>query len=100
MSEKKKMTRRNACASPLADRPTVTKLPDGRTVQLGDEITIEGEGRFRLKAIERNADLTCWGKIDSNGLAKYGMMRSFKPERVKVIHRKNRMQDTLRAEEV
>ena len=96
----KKMTRRNACVSPLAGWATVTELPDGRTVQLGDEITVEGEGRFRLKRIRPNGELTCWGTIGSAGVVHRGAMRTFKPEQVKVIHRKNRMQDTLRAEEV
>ena len=104
MSERK-MPRRKATVSPLAGWDTSTTLPDGRTIELGDEFTVEGEGRFRLRAIRPNGELnawgrlTAWGSIPRNGVIKHGSMRTFKPERVKRIHRVNRAVDTRRAAE-
>lgn len=60
-------------------------LPDGRTLEPGTEFTVPGEGRFRF-AYQ-------WGPDRS--LAAYGpvgkataMMRAFRPDRVRTIHRK------------
>jgi hypothetical protein len=92
------MSKRNdEPVDPLAHWPTECVLPNGSVIVPGDEITIEGEGRYRLNAIRPNGELNCWGKITSNGIIKAGSMRSFMPSQVKTVHVKKRMQDTLRA---
>lgn len=85
--------------NPLADWPTTISLDNGAPVTVGDEISVHGEGRYRVNAIRPNGELNCWGKIDSNGLAKQGSMRTFTTEQIKTVHVKKRMQDTLRAED-
>lgn len=92
-------TKKKELVSPLADRPTTITLDNGAPVTVGDEISVHGEGRYRVNAIRPNSELNCWGKIDSNGLAKQGSMRTFTTAQIKTVHVKKRMQDTLRAED-
>ena len=88
-----------ATVNPLAGRPTSVSLANGSSIAVGDEISIYGGGRYRVSAIRPNNELNCWGKIDSNGLAKHGAMRTFRTEQIKTVHVKKKMQDTLRAED-
>jgi hypothetical protein len=93
------LVRRRGGDSPLADWEVATTLPDGRHIEVGDEFTIPGVGRFRLKAIRPNGDLTGWGPIASNGTIPNGGMRSFRPDTVRTIHDKKRALDALRKED-
>jgi len=93
------MVRRRGSTSPLADRDTATTLPDGRHLELGDEFTVAGCGRFRLRSIRPNGELNGWGPITSNGTIPHGGMRSFRPDDVRTVHDKKRAQDALREEE-
>ena len=93
------MPRRNTTKSPLAHWATELRLDDSRVIEVGDEFTVEGEGRFRLRAIRPNGELNAWGRITSNGTIPNGSMRTFKPEQVKRIHRVSRAIDTRREEE-
>ena len=94
-----KMMKRRGGTSPLADWETATALPDGRHIEIGDEFTVTGAGRFRLKAIRPNGDLTGWGPITSNGTIPHGRMRTFRPENIRTVHTTARAQDALREEE-
>ena len=93
------MVRRRGSTSPLADRDTATTLPDGRHLDIGDEFTVPGAGRFRLKAIRPNGELNGWGPITSNGTIPNGGMRTFRPDSVRTVHRDARASDTLREQE-
>lgn len=93
------MVRRRGSTSPLADRDTATTLPDGRHLELGDEFTVTGCGRFRLRSIRPNGELNGWGPITSNGTIPNGGMRTFRPDDVRTVHDKKRAQDALREEE-
>lgn len=93
------LTRRRGGKSPLADWETATALPDGRHIEIGDEFTVTGSGRFRLKAIRPTGELTGWGPIQSSGTIPAGGMRSFRPETVRTVHTTARAQDTLREED-
>lgn len=93
------MVRRRGSTSPLADRDTATTLPDGRHLELGDEFTVAGCGRFRLRSIRPNGELNGWGPITSNGTIPHGGMRTFRPDDVRTVHDKKRAQDALREEE-
>ena len=57
------------------------------------------KARFRLKKVESNGDLTCWGPIDTKGNTPEGKMRTFKQEALARKHRKAKSQETLRANE-
>jgi len=94
-----RVVKRRGGKSPLADWETATALPDGRHIEVGDEFTVTGSGRFRLKAIRPNGDLTGWGPITSNGTIPNGMMRSFTAETVRTVHTTARAQDTRRQED-
>lgn len=85
--------------SPLANWETATALNDGRHIEVGDEFTVTGAGRFRLRSIRPNGELTGWGPIDVNGGTPRGGMRSFRPENVRTVHTTARAQDTLREED-
>jgi len=93
------LVRRRGGDSPLADWEVATTLPDGRHIEVGDEFTVPGVGRFRLKAIRPNGELTGWGPIVTNGTIPNGGMRTFRPDTVRTIHDKKRALDTLRQEE-
>jgi len=93
------LVRRRGGTSPLADWEIATTLPDGRHLDVGDEITVPGAGRFRLKAIRPNGDLNCWGPITSNGTIPNGGMRTFRPDSVRTVHRTVRALDTRKHEE-
>jgi len=93
------MVRRRGVTSPLADRDTATSLPDGRHLELGDEFTVAGCGRFRLRSIRPNGELNGWGPITSNGTIPNGGMRTFPPDSVRTVHRDARASDTLREQE-
>ena len=93
------MVRRRGSTSPLADRDIATTLPDGRHLELGDEFTVTGCGRFRLRSIRPNGELNGWGPITSNGTIPHGGMRTFRPDDVRTVHDKKRAQDALREEE-
>ena len=84
---------------PRSEWEVATTLPDGRHLELDDEFTITGRGRFRLKAIRPNGEVTGWGPIASNGTIPHGGMRTFRPTDVATVHRKKRAQDALRQEE-
>ena len=88
-----------AVAIPRSEWEVATTLPDGRHLELDDEFTITGGGRFRLKAIRPNGEVTAWGPIASNGTIPHGGMRTFRPTDVATVHRKKRAQDALREEE-
>ncbi len=79
---------RNGKAPELPRARTLT-LTDGRTLEEGDEFSVPGEGRFRF-AYEFLPDrsVTCWGPIGSDGSTANAQWRSFKPERIRTIHRK------------
>ena len=98
MSEQRTLTRRSSTVSPIGGWETATALPDGRHIELGDEFTIAGEGRYRLRAIRPNGELTGWGPIASNGTIPNGGMRTFRPDRVTRVHRDSRAIDTRRQE--
>lgn len=68
---------------PVADTAV---LPDGRRLESGREIKIEGEpGSFRFVYVwEPDGSLVCWGPLDSQ----HAQWRSFRPSRVKRVHRK------------
>lgn len=54
---------------------------------LGVELSIKGEsGRFRYKRTAPDGAITCWGPIDRQQAS----CRSFKPDRVRTIHRKQK----------
>jgi hypothetical protein len=94
-----RVVKRRGGTSPLADWETATALPDGRHIEIGDEFTVPGVGRFRLRAIRPTGELTGWGPIASNGAIPHGGMRSFRPETVRTVHTTARAQDTLREQE-
>lgn len=94
-----KMVKRRGGTSPLADWETATALPDGRHIEIGDEFTVTGAGRFRLRAIRPNGELTGWGPITSNGTIPNGGMRSFPIDNIRTVHTTARAQDTLRQED-
>lgn len=79
-------------------------LPSGRSVEVGEEITIidprsDERRRYRLRRIEPNGDVTCWGPVNTAGLTPNGGMRSFRADRVAdVKHRKARSR-TIREQE-
>lgn len=93
------LVRRRGGDSPLADWDTATTLPDGRHLDVGDEFTVPGCGRFRLRAVRPNGELTGWGPITSNGTIPHGGMRSFRPDAVRTVHRTARAVDTRREQE-
>lgn len=74
---------RRSSAPVLPHNLTLT-LPDGRTLTQGQEFSVTGEGRFAF-AYEYLPDgsVTCFGPVGSNE----ARWRSFKPERVKTIHK-------------
>lgn len=80
-------------------------LPDGRVIEPGQEITIldpisEQKRRYRLRRVEANGDITCWGHIEASGLTPNGSMRTFKREcLVNVKHRKSRSRSINEQEE-
>ena len=93
------LVRRRGGDSPLADWEVATTLPDGRHIEIGDEFTVPDCGRFRLRAVRPNGELTGWGPITSNGTIPHGGMRSFRPDTVRTVHRTARAVDTRRQEE-
>jgi hypothetical protein len=93
---------RDKCLTAL-DNPTVTEetattLDDGRHLEVGDEFSVKGVGRFRLKKIRDNGELNAWGPIESGGTIPNGGMRSFRPDSVSTVHTKKRAQDAVRQE--
>jgi len=88
-----------ALDSPTVASETATTLDDGRHLEIGDEFTVKGVGRFRLKKIRDNGELNAWGPIESGGTISYGGMRTFRPDMVRTVHVKKRAQDALREEE-
>jgi hypothetical protein len=99
MSEQRTLTRRRASISPLYGWDTATALPDGRHIEVGDEFTVAGVGRFRLRAIRPNGELTGWGPITTDGNIPTGRMRTFRPDMVTTVHRDRRAIDTKRQED-
>jgi|DEB0MinimDraft_6_1074348.scaffolds.fasta_scaffold119880_2 hypothetical protein len=93
------LTRRRCRKSPLGERDTATTLPNGKHIEVGDEFSVPGAGRFRLRAIRHNGELNGWGPIASNGTIPHGGMRTFRPDDVRTVHNKKRAQDALREEE-
>lgn len=78
------MNRRTGTAPILSHSEEMT-LPDGRTLSEGDEFTLEGGGRYRfLYQYLRDGSVTAHGPIDSPT----AKLRSFRPERVRTVHRK------------
>lgn len=64
---------------------TTTTLPDGRTLEAGQEVKVSGEpGAFRFRYAHPNGDLTLWGPVDSQ----HAQWRSFTADRIRTIHRK------------
>ena len=92
------LTARRGTLSPLSGWELVTCLPDGRHIEVGDEFTAAGEGRYRLRRIRPNGELTGWGPIASNGTIPAGRMRTFRPEHITTVHREPRAVDTRRQE--
>lgn len=69
--------------APLRHSETAT-LPDGRTLDEGDEFSLVGGGRFRfLYEYLGDGSLAAFGPIDSPK----AKLRAFRPERVKTVHR-------------
>lgn len=65
---------------------TEWKAPSGRTVTPGTELTIEGEkGRFRFVRLVIT-DTSKWIDV-IGGKVGHEKSRSFRPERVEVVHR-------------
>lgn len=62
------------------------ELPDGRVLEVGDEFTVKGHGRFSFRYLfTRDGSLTCWGPV----LSQQAQWRSFDPGRhVITVHRK------------
>ena len=81
-----RMAKRRDGTSPLATWETATALPDGRHIEIGDEFTVTGAGRFRLKAIRPNGELTGWGPITANGTIPNGGMRTFTADQIRTVH--------------
>jgi hypothetical protein len=79
-------------AKVAATRPAEWNVADtyvvhGRTLEVGTEFSVKGEpGRFRFEKHVTLDDgrewIDCWG-----GARKVVMWRSFRPERVKTVHR-------------
>jgi hypothetical protein len=67
-------------------KETEAVLPDGRTLEVDDEFTLFGGGRFAFRYLWRDGSITCHGPV---GSAK-AKTRSFKPDAVKTIHRKRK----------
>lgn len=67
------------------------QLADGRTLVAGKVVSISGErGRFRFTRAVRRPDGVEW--LDFlGGVSGYTRMRSFRPDRVKTIHRSDRL---------
>lgn len=84
------------------DRPEVLDWPqsytfdDGRVLNAGDEFTVKGEGRYKMRYLRPNGEVTCWGPINSKGLTPDGRMRSFRLEDISIVHEKWRAQKVLR----
>lgn len=73
----------------ISDEMTV----NGRKVEIGTEVSIKGEpGRFRF--LRHIATPTCeWVEV-IGGRRGYVHQRSFRPERVKTVHRLKRIRPT------
>jgi hypothetical protein len=77
--------RRRTAPDPAAElRLAEVVLPDGRAVYAGDEFSVSGEGRFRLR----------YGWAPDGSLCAYGpvgrqtaTVRAFRPETVRTVHR-------------
>lgn len=81
-----------AMVADLAPEAQPDRLPDGRAIEQGDEITISSQGeispggRFTFRRIHpSDGSVTCWGPI--NGSGSRAQWRNFRPERVRTIHR-------------
>lgn len=80
----------------VLDWPRTFTFEDGRVLNAGDEFTVKGEGRYRMKYMRPNGEITCWGPINTKGLTPEGGLRSFKIEDISVVHDKSKSQKTLR----
>lgn len=68
----------------VADDSSTPDNIDSRLVP-GIELSISGEsGRFRFKRTAPDGAITCWGPIDRQQAS----CRSFRPDRIRTIHRK------------
>lgn len=77
----------------LEKRLETVSLPDGRSLEVGDEFTVKGtpqsDGRYAFRygygvaAGEANS-VTCYGPVG----AKDKSVRSFRPDHITTIHRK------------
>lgn len=57
------------------------------TLTPGDEFTVNGEGRFRVRRIRMNSEINAW-PIKADGNARdTGGMRTFRPDSIYRIHK-------------
>lgn len=80
------MSRRRRRVAPVElPRHRVAELPDGRSLTVGDEFSVTGEGRFRFAYVwEPDGSIAGFGPVGSNR----AQWRSFSPDRVRTVHRK------------
>lgn len=79
-------TRRRSTGPSLPHSPTVT-LPDGRALSEGQEFQVKGQGRFTMcYQFLPDGSVTAFGPVGSQ----QAQWRSFRPEAVGTIHRKNK----------
>jgi hypothetical protein len=65
-------------------------LADGRRLEPGQNFTLEGGGRYRfLHIFIPDGSVTAYGPVSPQGTNKdnEGATRSFRPDRIKTIHR-------------
>jgi len=71
----------------LDKRLETVSLPDGRSLEPGDEFTVKGtpqsDGRYAFR-YGYGSDITCFGPVG----AKDKSVRSFRPDHITTIHRK------------
>lgn len=75
------------------------KLPNGRSLEPGDEFTVDRKaryashdtGRYRFIRVRDNGtEVDAWGPIDRGGNAPYGRTRSFNIEHIDRVHNKKK----------
>lgn len=63
------------------ERFDTARLPDGRRVRAGDEVSVRGGGgRFRVRWIDAYGAVTCWS-------LRRHQMRTFTPDKITTVHR-------------
>jgi hypothetical protein len=79
-------------------------LPSGRVVEVGQEITVldprtDERRRYRLRRVEADGSVTCWGPINTAGLTPTGSMRTFYADRVVDIKHHKARSRSIREQE-